>query len=139
MSRFTDPEKWRDPWFRNLTINAKLVVLYLNDSCDCAGIYTVDHQTIDFQVGISKEEFEKSYLSLNRGYIRVITEKTDFIWVKNFIQLQKNLPLNHKVGAHRGIVRSLHKVRSICPAIDVFLRDNVRDVDLFLSKEYAFP
>jgi hypothetical protein len=49
--RFTDTEKWKKPWFRGLSTNAKLVWIYLCDECDHAGIWPADFDLISFQVG----------------------------------------------------------------------------------------
>lgn len=49
--RFTDSEKWKDPWFRKLPNEYKLLWLYILDMCDIAGLWKVDlelagHMTI---------------------------------------------------------------------------------------------
>lgn len=42
MKRFTDTDKWRDPWFRNLTSAAKQLWGYLLDQCDKIGLVQID-------------------------------------------------------------------------------------------------
>jgi hypothetical protein len=40
--RFTETDKWRDPWFRNLSSQAKQLWLYLLDNCDKVGLIQID-------------------------------------------------------------------------------------------------
>lgn len=41
--RFTSTEKWtKDKWFRKLTPNYKLLWLYIQDNCDCVGVWEED-------------------------------------------------------------------------------------------------
>lgn len=49
--RFTDAEKWRDPWFRKLPWQQKLLWLYLCDNCDAAGVIEVDVERWAFEIG----------------------------------------------------------------------------------------
>ena len=51
MKRFTETEKWTDPWFRRLPPISKLVWLYLCDRCDQAGCWEVDLEAMQFAVG----------------------------------------------------------------------------------------
>ena len=52
MKRFTETEKWRDPWFRKLSAGAKLAFLYIIDNCDNAGVWTADKELADFSIGM---------------------------------------------------------------------------------------
>lgn len=104
MSRFTDPNKWhKDKWFRKLKPLQKLIFLYLIDNCDIAGFWEKDFGMMAYSIGVSEEEIEGAYKGLSRGLL----EADGWIWVKNFIKHQKNLPLNPKNNAHKGIIRIL--------------------------------
>lgn len=56
--RFTESEKWKDPWFRQLSPKMKLVWLYILDQCDYAGIWESDIGLMSYQIGfkITKED-----------------------------------------------------------------------------------
>lgn len=51
--RFTDSEKWKRPWYRTLSLEAKVVWTYLLDNCDHAGIWVADFDLASFQVGFT--------------------------------------------------------------------------------------
>jgi hypothetical protein len=48
MKRFTETEKWRDAWFRGLSLDAKLVFWYLTENCDSAGVWEPDFEMVNF-------------------------------------------------------------------------------------------
>ena len=49
--RFTETEKWADPWFRALQPQHKLAWMYLVDNCDVAGFLDLDQLLANFQIG----------------------------------------------------------------------------------------
>lgn len=49
--RFTDTNKWREPFFRKLSDKAKLAWIYLCDECDMAGVLKIDWDLASFQLG----------------------------------------------------------------------------------------
>jgi hypothetical protein len=51
MKRFTETEKWRDCWFRQLPPILKLGYLFVLDHCNAAGVWDPDYALGDFHVG----------------------------------------------------------------------------------------
>lgn len=51
MKRFTDTEKWADPWFRKLTLTHKLLWDYICSKCDIAGVWKPDLELASFCIG----------------------------------------------------------------------------------------
>jgi len=51
MKRFTETQKWSDPWFRRLKPEIKNLWQWLLDNCDSAGIVDIDLPLASFQVG----------------------------------------------------------------------------------------
>ena len=103
--RLTRTEKWQDPWFRKLKAGEKLVFLYLIDNCNLAGFYEMDVDMMAFQIGIGKDKIPGAMKGLDKAVIQI----DQWIWIKNFIRHQKNLPLNPNNKAHRHIIGLLEE------------------------------
>lgn len=103
--RMSATEKWNDSWFLELSANAKLLFLFLCDKCDIAGFFERHDKSCAFMTGIPVEIIPNLYGELSKSVI--IVENT--IWLKNFVRIQKNLPLNPANTCHKSIIRLLIK------------------------------
>ena len=109
MRRFTDTDKWRDPWFRKLPSLYKTIWEFLRDNVDNAGFWKVDLEAARFFIN---EEFDpkKTLAYLNEGKTRVIDygeywEITDFVVFQNGI-------LTPTCKPHRQIINLLEKYKT---------------------------
>jgi hypothetical protein len=101
----SDPAKWKDAWFSKLTPHEKLLFFYLIENCDSAGFIEVDYRMISFMTGMLESEITGAFKGLLRGYLGA--KNTGWIWIKNFIKHQRNLPLNTENNAHLPIISRL--------------------------------
>lgn len=74
--RFTETDKWRDPWFRKLSAPAKLLFLWLVDNCDKAGVIDLDFEAASFDIGEPVNghhlsELQSRWDKLGNGKIRL--------------------------------------------------------------------
>lgn len=103
-NRFTDDQKWNDPWFCALTPGYKLFWSYLCDNCNHAGIWKVNWALVKFHTW--EEKIEPAVFG-NR--IVVLNEEKWFI--KGFVMFQQKVKsldeLNPDNNSHRGILRIL--------------------------------
>jgi len=106
--RFTDSEKWRKPRFRGFTPEVKLIYLYILDNCDLAGFMEVDNESISFHTGLLLDQIQ-SCMDILKD--KEILSGDGWWFVKNFIKMQKNHPLNPKNHAHKNIIRNLKDKR----------------------------
>lgn len=104
MRRFTDTEKWSDPWFRSLRAAHKLVFLFIIDRCDNAGFYEIDMDSMIFHTGLERKHVEAALKALERG---IIPGREGWVWVKNFLFHQRNDQLDPRNLAHRQIIALL--------------------------------
>lgn len=104
MIRFTETNKWDDPWFRGLQGAYKLVFLYIVDRCNNAGFWEVDMDSIAYHTKLKPEHISGAIQGLNRGLI----EANGWVWVRRFLRHQKNEPLNIENNAHKQIVSLVH-------------------------------
>lgn len=103
MKRFTESQKWDDPWFRELAGSHKLVFLYILDRCNNAGFWEVDQAALAFHTKLEPKHFEGAFKALERG----LQGASGWVWVKNFLKHQKNDQLNPANPAHRQIIALL--------------------------------
>lgn len=64
--RFTDTEKWEDPWFRKLPSKHQKLWLFILDRCDSAGVWKVDFELAGFLIGERLKLEEASPFFKNR-------------------------------------------------------------------------
>jgi len=100
MKRFTETDKWEDPWFRKLPGVHKLVFIFLIENCNNAGFYELDIDHVAYLTGLEKRHVEGALKALERG----IQGASGWVWVKNFLRHQKNEELNIANPAHRQIL-----------------------------------
>ncbi|MDH3324046.1 MAG: hypothetical protein OEL89_00245 [Candidatus Peregrinibacteria bacterium] len=102
--RFTETEKWENPFFDSLTIEYKIVWLYMLDKCDIAGIFKVNYRAIEFSTTVKTNED----LILENYKDRVVFIDKETLFIPSFIEKQKNFPLNLKNKCHKGIFDRLN-------------------------------
>lgn len=83
MKRFTETQKWSDPWFMDLSGTAKLLWFYLLDNCDNAGVIRFNPKLAAVQIGKLIEE--KHFAELVG---RVQPLDGGKLWIPAFIQFQ---------------------------------------------------
>ena len=101
--RFTETEKWRDPWFRKLTPAQKLLWFYLLDNCDQSGVIDFDHEFAEFQIGIKSSE--KDVAALSKQLLKLPNGK---LWIHKFVRYQYG-KLSHDCKPHKPVFAALEK------------------------------
>jgi len=107
MKRFTDTEKWRNPWFRKLSLKYKLFWIFLCDNCDNAGIWEEDLETVSYFL---KEDFKKeeTLSEINNGKERIKILGNGKWFIADFIPFQYP-NLGNKSNLHRNVSLLLKK------------------------------
>ena len=71
--RYTDTDKWDDPWFDELANDEKLMWMYLCDKCSFAGIWKVNFKKMRYHCDTTKtddeirELFEERFIEFSPG------------------------------------------------------------------------
>ncbi len=103
MKRFTETQKWSDPWFRTLKPETKLLWQWILDNCDHAGIIEPDMELASFQIGYA---MGMDTLSLLGDRIKRLDDKK---WmVVKFIAFQYGV-LSEDCKGHNPVFASLKK------------------------------
>lgn len=101
--RFTDTEKWKDPWFQDLPPQMKVFWFYLLDQCDMAGIWKVNLRLAEFQINTTGlESIVKEHFN---GRIHVFDNGKKW-FIKKFIEFQYGT-LNPSVRPHQAVISTL--------------------------------
>ena len=99
--KFTNVKKWDDVWFSELTMEQKVMFVYLCDMCDIAGFLEINERLINFHTGIV--DVRGAIMSLSKS----VLYKDGYVWIIKYIKHQRNLPINPKNNAHKGIICSI--------------------------------
>lgn len=102
--RFTETNKWDDPWYRELAPSSKHGWNYLLDKCDAAGVISLDRKLADFQIGEPVDW--DALIEGSEGRIERLSERK--LWLTGFIQFQVGR-LSVDCKAHNPIFASLEK------------------------------
>lgn len=101
--RFTDTDKWRKPWFRSLSLEARTVWGYLTDNCDHAGIWPAAFDLMSGDVG-----FEVTAADLDRWFGDKLISLADRYFIPGFIEFQYG-ELSEDSKPHLSVIKVLVK------------------------------
>ena len=104
--RFTDTQKWKDPWFRALICKHKSFWQYICDDCDNAGIWKIDMELAQVFIG-EKIDLNEAVEAFNIGKKRVILMDGK-LRIVDFITFQFG-QLNPDCKPHKSILDLLQK------------------------------
>lgn len=102
--RFTDTEKFKDPWYRRLDSKHKTLWEFLLASCDHAGIISIDLEFVDM---VLNEKYADSVIQ-DFFSDRVIHIKGFKYFIPKFIQFQYG-KLNPKSKVHSSVIDKLQR------------------------------
>ena len=103
MKRFTETQKWEDPWFRRLAPEMKLLWQWILDRCDNAGVIDPDIELASFQIG-----YQYPMDTLCEFGQRVVRLPDGKHFIPKFIEFQYG-SLSRDCKAHNPIFLSLKK------------------------------
>lgn len=100
MKRFTDTEKWQG-WFRNLKPVYKCLWFFIHNNCDIAGVWKIDRELAEFQIGVKINWEEAKNLLGDKIY--AFNDGRNWL-ILDFINLQNGNSLNPKSPPHKKII-----------------------------------
>mgnify|MGYP000865790415 CR=1 FL=1 len=100
--RFTDSDKHKDPWFRKLRADLKMLFLFICDDCNHAGVWKENVQLFNVIYGQSVSVDD---LVLLEEKLTKIDDETYFL--TSFIKFQYG-SLRTTNKAHVGVIRALN-------------------------------
>ena len=117
--RFTDSDKWKKGFIRNLPAKYKLLWLYILDDCNHAGIWDTDFEVASIRIGskISEKEACKVFAEQIK-----IFDKGNKWFIPKFIDFQYGT-LNENSRPHQAVIKLLDKY-------DVYNIEGISPVDV---------
>lgn len=132
--RLNDTEIWDKEWFLILSTKEKLLVKYLFDKCDCAGIYVPNYTLLNFIFGepVTREDFA------NIKQVKMLENGNYFI--EDFIEFQYGVNitgLNPNFSVHKGVIKQLQKngLLTVSKPLDNSCIETVQDKDKDKNKD----
>lgn len=83
VKRFTETNKWNDPWYRKMSPTAKLLWSYMTDFCNCVGEIHLDLEAASFHIG---EKIKNEHVEELEG--RVLLVGDGRYYIPQFIPFQ---------------------------------------------------
>ncbi len=104
--RFTDSDKWKKPFIRNLSVEHKLLWFYILDDCDVAGLWEVDIDVAEIKIGF-KIDKKNALLAFENKIIEIDNGSKWFI--PSFLEFQYGSQLSKANNIFRSIEKVLDK------------------------------
>jgi len=134
VKRFHVSEYWNQQWFRELEPNRKLLLLYLIDSVDLAGIFTGDDWgRVSYQIGAKVGPSDVDEINRRFGEPFIVNLGNAKFWLTRFCSEQYG-PLTDASAPHRGVFKRLRE-------LGLETQDTIkyRDKKAFERLSEAFP
>jgi hypothetical protein len=123
--RMTDAEKWKDPFFEELTNDYKLIWLFLLDDCDNAGVWHKSIKRLNYNCNTN--EIESTILTVLRD--RVFQISADKWFIPKFLPFQYGIDwINSK---NKAVVSAKTKLETVG-----ILKDNEL---VYKNIQYSYP
>lgn len=104
--RFTDNEKWKKRFFRDLPMEYKLLWIYILDDCNHAGIWDVDLEVAGIRIGYKHFDLESVAATF---YEQIVVFKDGDKWfIPDFICFQYGV-LNPNSRVHQSVIQLLER------------------------------
>lgn len=102
--RFTDSDKWKNPWFRTLPSAYRWLWVYMLDNCDAAGVWMTDFQTAGYFIG------EDITADMAREIFgdKIVEIDSDKWFIPSFITFQYG-QLKSDSRPHQSVIKILEK------------------------------
>lgn len=106
--RFVDTELWQKEWFQDLTLKQKVLVKYIFENCDCAGVWELNFRMASFIIGekVSIDDLKE----INSKKEQFIFFEEDKLYIKNFIEFQYGT-LSENCKPHKPVIEKLKKYK----------------------------
>ena len=104
--RFIDTELWQKEWFQDLSVENKLLLKYIFENCDCAGVWNSNYRLASFILGVSVTQENIAKINSNKPQFEVLPNGD--IFVIDFVKFQYGT-LSENCKPHKPVIEKLKK------------------------------
>lgn len=105
--RFCDTEIWQKEWFQELSLKEKVLVKYIFENCDCAGVWEFNFRMASFVIGEKITQDDLKNINSRKELFIFFDENK--LFVKKFIEFQYGV-LSENCKPHKPIIEKLKKL-----------------------------
>ncbi len=106
--RFTDTDLWQKEWFQLLSLKEKVLVKFLFENCDNAGVWEVNFRLASFIIG--ETITLKDIKTINeKKSLFVFLHENKYIFISKFIEFQYG-QLSENCKPHIPVINRLKKL-----------------------------
>lgn len=104
--RFVDNEIWKKEWFQDLSLKHKILIKYIFENCDIAGVMEMNYRLASFLIGekITKTDIEE----INNAKEQFYFIDNNKIYIRNYIEFQYGT-LSENCKPHKPVIDKLKK------------------------------
>lgn len=104
--RFVDNEIWKKEWFQDLSLKHKILIKYIFENCDIAGVIEMNYRLASFLIGekITKTDIEE----INNAKEQFYFIDNNKIYIRNYIEFQYGT-LSENCKPHKPVIDKLKK------------------------------
>lgn len=104
--RFVDTELWQKEWFQSLSLRHKILVKYIFENCDCAGVWNGNFRMASFIIGETLTIDDLKEINNFKNQFEILENGN--IFVSDFIKFQYGT-LSENCKPHKPVIEKLKK------------------------------
>lgn len=104
--RFVDTDLWQKEWFQDLSIENKLLLKYIFENCDCAGVWNSNLRLASFILGYPYTIDDIHRINKQKEQFEILSNGD--IFVIDFIKFQYGT-LSENCKPHKPVIEKLKK------------------------------
>jgi len=104
--RFVDTELWQKEWFQDLSLKEKIILKYIFENCDCAGVWNANFKLATFIIGERVSVDDIHNINAKKEQFTIL--ENGYIFVNDFIKFQYGT-LSESCKPHKPVIEKLKK------------------------------
>lgn len=104
--RFTETDIWNKQWFQELNLKQKILLKYIFENCDCAGVWEMNFRLASFVIGETVTLDDIQEINNKKQQFEILDNGN--LWVIDFIKFQYG-KISENCKPHIPVINKLKK------------------------------